>query len=297
MSVTADLNLSAAAGARPRRSSMLGPVRDAWRLGRVKFGVALTALVVAIALVGPLIAPHGPTAYVGLPFSASTSGAPLGTDYLGHDVISQVLNGGRFILWASFAATTLGVGLGLLVGVVAGISARRVDDTVMRLVDVIYAIPVIVLVLVFISILGSSEWLIIVLVGVAWVPQVARLARGITKDLATREFVDAARLIGVPRHKIISREILPNLAAPLLVEYGVRLTWSIGAIATISFLGFGIEPPHTDWGLMIKQNRTGLTTAPWGVLLPCLCIAAFTIGTNLIADGLARAFAGIDRSD
>jgi len=127
------------------------------------------------------------------------------------------------------------------------------------------------------------------------VPGVARVTRGITVEVATRDFVKAAQVLGVSRRRILVREILPNLMTPLLVEYTLRLTWAIAAIAAISFLGFGVQPPDTDWGLMINQNRNGLTIQPWAVVVPILCIAAFTIGTNSIGEGMSRAIAGVDR--
>src|SRR6185437_9519814 len=104
-------------------------------------------------------------------------------------------------------------------------------------------------------------------------------------------------LFGLPRRRILAREILPNATTPLLVEYGLRLTWSIALIAAVSFLGFGIQPPHADWGLMINENRTILTIQPWAVVMPAFCIAIFAVGTNFVAEGLSRAIAGIDRSE
>lgn len=275
-------------------SRAMVPIAGAWRLGRTKIGVLLTSAMVFVAIAGPTLAPHGLEDIVAVPFAPSAPGAPLGTDYLGHDVITHVLYGGRSILWEAFAAATLGVGAGIAWGVAAGCSRTWLDNTFMRIADVVYAIPLIVLVLVVLSVAPSSEALIVLLIAVAWAPQVARIARGLTKDVVNREFVEACRLIGVPRRRIVLREILPNAATPLLVEYGLRLTWAIAAIAAISFLGFGRQPPATDWGLMINQNRQGLTTAPWGTLLPCACIALFTIGTNLIADGLGRSVARVD---
>jgi peptide/nickel transport system permease protein len=114
-------------------------------------------------------------------------------------------------------------------------------------------------------------------------------------ELATHDFVAAAEALAVPRRRILLREVLPNLTTPLFVEFTLRLTWAIAAMAAISFLGFGVQPPSTDWGLMINQNRNGLTIAPWAVAIPVLCIALFTVGTNLIGEGMSRAVAGIDR--
>jgi peptide/nickel transport system permease protein len=121
------------------------------------------------------------------------------------------------------------------------------------------------------------------------------VTRGSSVEIVERDFVRAAEAIGEPRRKILLGEILPNVASPLLVEASLRLTYSVTLIASLSFLGFGVQPPAADWGLMINENRQGLTVQPWGVIAPVLAIALLTIGTSLIGDGVARASAGIER--
>jgi peptide/nickel transport system permease protein len=287
MSTTTLPEVAAAAPGRPRAR--------AWSLGVTRVGMALTAAVVVLALIGPALAPHPTAEFVGPPFSPPIDGAPLGTDNLGRDVLSGVLHGGRSLLWMAFAATALGVAAGIALGMVAGYSRNRLDDLIMRTLDVLYAFPYIVLVLLFVSMLGSSAWLIVLLVAVGWLPGVARTTRGITLDVCTREFVEAAEVLGTPRRTILRREVLPNLSTPLLVEFALRLTWAVGVIAGLSFLGFGVQPPASDWGLMINENRNGLAVNPWGVLAPIACIAVFAIGTNLMADGIGRTIARIDQ--
>lgn len=273
----------------------LRTLRRSLRYGRVRVGVVLLGLVVLVALIGPLVAPHDPDAVIGLPASAPSGQFPLGTDYLGHDVLSRVLWGGRSVLWMAFSAATLGVALGAAVGLLAAYAGSIADDLLMRGMDVILAFPQIVFVLLFVSLLGPKLGLIVVLVAVAWVPQVARVVRGITSDVVQREYVESAELIGLSRWRILTREVLPNVTTPLMVEYGLRLTWSIALIAAISFLGFGIQPPNADWGLMINENRNILTLQPWPILAPAVCIGVFAIATNLIAEGVGRAIAGVDR--
>jgi len=287
MSTTTLPSVAAAGPARPRRRAL--------SLGVTRVGIALTAAIVLLSLIGPALAPHASTEFVGPPFSPPIDGAPLGTDNLGRDVLSGVLNGGRSLLWMAFASTALGVAVGVALGMVAGYARNRLDDVIMRTLDVLYAFPYIVLVLLFVSMLGSPSWLIVLLVAVGWVPGVARTTRGITLETCTREFVEAAEVLGTPRRTILRREILPNLSTPLLVEFALRLTWAVGVIAGLSFLGFGVQPPASDWGLMINENRNGLAVNPWGVLAPISCIALFAIGTNLLADGIGRTIAGTDR--
>jgi peptide/nickel transport system permease protein len=273
----------------------LRTLRRSLRYGRVRVGVVLLGLVVLVALIGPLVAPHDPDAVVGLPASAPSGQFLLGTDYLGHDVLSRVLWGGRSVLWMAFSAATLGVALGAAVGLLAAYAGTLADDLLMRGMDVILAFPQIVFVLLFVSLLGPKLGLIVVLVAVAWVPQVARVVRGITSDVVQREYVESAELIGLSRWRILTREILPNVTTPLMVEYGLRLTWSIALIAAISFLGFGIQPPNADWGLMINQNQAGLTLQVWSILTPVLLIGIYAFGVNMMTEGLGRSAAAIDR--
>ena len=277
----------------PRMQTLLGSLR----YGRTRVGLGLVAFVVLLAVVGPLAAPHAPDAFVGTPSQSPSGRFPFGTDYLGHDVLSRVLWGGRSVVWMAFAAASLGVFAGAAIGLLAAYSRPLVDDLLMRGMDIVLAFPQVVFVLLFVSLLGPQLWLIVLLVAVSWVPQVARVARGITSEIVHCEYVESAELFGLPRRRILTREILPNATTPLLVEYGLRLTWSIALIAGVSFLGFGIQPPHADWGLMINENRTILTTQPWAIVVPALCIATFAIGTNFVAEGLARAIAGIDRQE
>lgn len=268
-------------------------VRRSLGYGSVRIGLALSAAVVLLALLGPFFAPHDPAEFVAPPFS-SGAGTLLGSDYLGEDVLSRVLWGGRTVVWMALSAATIGVVGGALIGLAAGYSRGIVGGLVMRGADVLLALPNIVLVLLFVSMLGSSLWMIVGLVALVWVPQVARIARAVTSEIVEREFIQAAEAIGLPRRHILIREVLPNLYTPLMIEYGLRLTWSIAWIATISFLGFGIQAPDADWGRMINENRAGLAIQPWGVVAPVICIAVFTIGTNLIAEGIARAAARLD---
>lgn len=279
------------------RGSRRHALADALRYGRTRIGLALIGFILLLAFVGPLAAPHPPDAFVGTPAQSPSANYPLGTDYLGHDVLSRLLWGGRSVVWMAFAAASLGVVFGAAVGLLAAYSRSFLDDALMRTMDVVLAFPQIVFVLLFVSLIGPRLWLIVLLVAVSWVPQVARVARGITLDVVHREYVESAELIGLPRRRVLAREILPNVTTPLMVEYGLRLTWSIALIAALSFLGFGIQPPNADWGLMINENRPIIAAQPWALVAPALCIAIFAIGTNFIAEGIARSIAGIDRRE
>jgi peptide/nickel transport system permease protein len=284
-----------AAVAPKRQRPLMVLLRRAWRLGRTKVGVGLLLLLAAVAVFGPFFAPHDPAEFVGAPFSKPNSTALLGTDTLGRDVLSRFLWGGRSILGMSVAATAIGLVLGVSIGLVAAYSRGRLDDVLMRLMDVILAFPSIVLALVVVSTAGPQIWLIILVVGFTTMPRVARVTRGASAEIVERDFVQAAEALGEPRRKILMGELLPNITSPLMVEASLRLTYAIGLIASLSFLGFGRQPPAADWGLMIHENQQGLTVQPWGVLMPVIAIAVLTIATSLIGDGLSRASAGIDR--
>ena len=270
-------------------------LRRAWRLPRTKVGVLLVLLLVGTAVFGPFFAPHDPTAFAGAPYAKPGSGIPLGTDALGRDVLSRFLWGGRSILGLSAAATAIGLVLGVSIGLMAAYSRGLLDDVLMRAMDVILAFPSIVLALVAVSTVGPKLWLIVLVVGLTTMPRVARVTRGASAELVERDFVQAAEALGEPRAKLLLGELLPNITSPLMVEASLRLTYAIGLIASLSFLGFGRQPPAADWGLMINENRVGLSIQPWGVLMPVIAIALLTIGTSLIGDGLSRASAGIDR--
>jgi peptide/nickel transport system permease protein len=267
----------------------------AWRQARTKIGLALVLLLVGCALIGPFFAPYAPTEFVGPPYEKPSADSPLGTDNLGRDVLSRFLWGGRSILALAVLSTALGVVLGVAVGLVAAYARNALDDVLMRAMDVILAFPQIVLALVAVATVGPKLWLLVLVVGITTAPRVARVVRGAALDVVERDFVRAAEGIGVPRRKILFGEVLPNVTSPLVVETSLRLTFSIALISALSFLGFGLQPPAADWGLMINENRLGLEIQPWGVVMPVIAIGLLTIGTSLVGDGFSRASIGIER--
>jgi peptide/nickel transport system permease protein len=272
-------------------------VSDAMRLWRTRIGVAIVALLVLVALAGPLVAPHSPTEFVAPPNSLPGGEATFGADSLGRDVLSRFLNGGRTVLWLAAASTLLGIVVGVVVGLVAAYSRNWLDDVLMRANDVLLAFPQIILVLLAVSALGPKLWLIVLTVGLTHAPRVARVIRGAALEVVERDFIKSAEVVGEKRWRIVFGELLPNVTSPLLVELGLRMTYSIGLVAAISFLGFGLQPPSADWGLMINENRLSITVQPWAVLLPVVAIGLLTVGTNLVTDGLSRALGGIDRRE
>jgi peptide/nickel transport system permease protein len=270
-------------------------VWSAARTPRGVIGLGLAMFVVLVAVIGPFIAPDPAAALVTLPFGKPSGHFLLGGDYLGRDVLSRVLDGGWVLLIMAACATAIGV----LGGAAAGISAAYLrgvsDGIIMRAADVILSFPQIVFALLLLSLLGPKLWLITVTVGVSHGPQVARVLRSATLDVSERDFVKAAELQGMRAPAVMRKEILPNLVSPLMVEAGLRLTYSILIIAGLAFLGFGPPPPAPSWGTMINENREGLPLNSWAVIVPALLIALLTIGTNVFTDAFARVSIGVDR--
>lgn len=280
--------------ARPKRA-WLATLRTALKYRRTQVGVVIALAILTIAFLGPLFAPYEPSQFVSKPFAKPSAEYLLGTDVRGRDVLSRVLHGGLAVVWMSVAAATVGMVLGTSIGMLAAYSRGWFGELLMRVMDVFLALPTIILVLMVVSLLGPQQWLIVLLVGISHMPQVARVAQGVASDVARRDFVLFAEALNVPRWKILYREILPNIMTPLLVEYGIRIVWAIAGIAALSVMGYGIQPPDADWGLLINENRGRLATRPIPVLAPALLIALFALGVNLIAEGLSATISGVAR--
>jgi peptide/nickel transport system permease protein len=285
-----DVLVPVAPTARPR-----GIFRTALRSWRTRAGLVLVSIVVGLAIIGPWVAPHGATEFVGTPNTRNVEGLLFGTDALGQDVWSRFLYGGRTILLLAVASTAIGLTVGTVIGLVAAYNRGRLDNLLMRTVDVLLSFPALLLLLVSITTLGRHYWVVILLASITVIPRVARVTRGAALGVVERDFIGAAEALGESRTHILGAEVLPNVAGPLLVEANLRLTYTIILISTIGFLGLGVALNQADWAQMINENRGVLSTQPWGVVLPILAIGLLTVGIGLIADGLGRAIAGIDR--
>lgn len=277
---------------------VLTPFQRFFAQRQAKVGVALTATIVALALIGPLLLPWA-TGYTATEFADQPfrSTGPFGTDNLGRDVLSRFLAGGLTLITLALLATAVGIIVGMLFGTVAAYTGGIVDSTLMRANDVLLAIPQLVFALLAVTVLGPQGWVLVMVLGLTHAPRVARVTRSAALNVINEDYIAAAEMYAMPRWRIIVREILPNITGPLTVEAGLRLTYSIGGIASLSFLGLGLQPPAPDWGLMINENRIALAVQPWGVMLPVFVIALLTIGTNLIADSIARASASTKVSE
>ena len=214
-----------------------------------------------------------------------------GTDRLGRDVFSRVIVGSRDILVIAPAATLLGTVLGTALGLITGYFRGTVDDVLSRLIEAVLALPVVLVGILALTSLGPSNITIIIVVGFVFAPVIARTVRAAVLSERELEYVSAARLRNEKTPYILFAEILPNVMGPVVVEFTVRLGYAIFVVATLSFLGLGVQPPSPDWGLQVFEHY-GLISGGfwWPVLFPAAAIAILVIGVNLIADGLTQAF-------
>jgi peptide/nickel transport system permease protein len=252
-------------------------------------GLAILVFWGVAAVVWPAIVPYGPTDFhLIAKFSSPSPAHWLGTDNFGRDVLSRILAGSSSVLFVSTSAAALGVAVGTALGLTAAFYGGPVEEILMRLMDILMAFPLIVIALLVIAVLGPSQTNVILVVALAFAPYNARVVRAAGLNQRAKDFVAAARLRGESGPYIILTEILPNISGTILVELTVRLALAIFTVATLSFLGLGIQPPTPDWGLMIAEGRQYYRIAPWIVLFPSLAIASLVIAINLVAEGLAR---------
>lgn len=281
-----------------RRQEWLHVLRSAARTARGATGLALVLITVAVAAIGPFVTPDPPNAVgVVVPFAKSSSAAILGGDILGRDVLSRVLAGGWKLLLLAVLATALGVVVGTAAGMVAAYFPGWRDSAVMRAVDVLLAFPQLVFALLLVSVLGDHLWLVVVAVGLSHAPQVARVIRSTALDVSERDYVRSVAIMGVRPSRVMAREILPNLVSPLMVEIGLRLTYSIIIMAGLGFLGFGFQPPDPTWGYMIRENQIGVTSNLWAVVAPVVPLVLLTIGVNTFTDAVTRVALGVERAE
>jgi len=258
------------------------------RQGAVGAGILL---VVALACVlGPYVAPYDPEKidFLGR-FAAPGARHWLGGDQLGRDVLSRLLTGARTTVPAALAATLLGTCAGALIGTLSAYLGGRWDEAIMRTVDAVMALPGLLLALLIASTLSSGGGGALAAISVAFAPGMARATRSVALAVRRQEYVAAAIARGESGAHIVLREMLPNVAAPVVVEITIRVAFAVMLFATLSFLGLGAQPPAPEWGLMVSEGRRFLHQAPWLVIAPGATIAFTAIGFNLLGDGLRDA--------
>lgn len=257
--------------------------------GSVMVGGTIFMIIVVLAVVGPWIAPYPyDEIHVQDRFQPPSATYLLGTDEYGRDVLSRVLYGTQLSLALGLGATLVSLLLGVPLGLLAGYHRGRIDEIVMRLLDILVSFPPIMLVLLILSVTEPALWKTAAAIGLLFAPALARITRSVVLNLAAEEFVVAAHARGESTHYILLRELLPNAWPPIIVEASLRITFAILVGAVLSFLGFGVQPPSADWGLMISQARTFLEQAPWIALSPGVAMCVTVIAVNLLGDGLRQ---------
>jgi peptide/nickel transport system permease protein len=246
-----------------------------------------------LAISAPALAPYGETQIVGVEFATWSAQHWLGTDDLGRDVLSRLLYGARNTIGIALVTTVIAFGVGGVAGLVAGTLRGWVDQVLARLVDVLMAVPSLILSLLMLAILGTSIVSMISIIALIESTRIFRLARALALGIGMFDYVGTARIRGEGLSWIIFREILPNAAAPLIAEFGLRFSFVFLFIATLSFLGLGIQPPAADWGSMVRDDATLIAYGQMSPLIPAGAIALLTLSVNLIVDWLVHQSSGL----
>lgn len=252
-------------------------------------GATITLLFILVAILGPFIAPYGANEIIASDARQPPSSTHwFGTDNLGRDVFSRVLLGAGEILLLAGLGTLLAVIAGTLLGLLAGYRGGLFDEVIMRVFDSLLALPALLLALLLLGTVGRSQNSILIVIFVVYTPIVARVVRSVVLAVKPQGFVEAARLIGESQSYILLREIIPSVLPTLSVESALRFSYAIFLVASLGFLGVGVQPPSPNWGLMVKEARIYASQIPWAIIFPAAAISIVVIGINLLADGMKR---------
>jgi len=253
------------------------------------FGASIVLLFLLLTLFAPRIAPYSATAQRASEARQAPSAEHLfGTDRLGRDVFSRVVWGTREVLGLAGVGTLLAVVAGAVIGLVASYQGGWVEEITFRLFDSLLAMPALLLALLLLGTVGPSRNSVMFVIVIVYTPIVARVVRSVVLGVKQKGFVEAARIQGEPTAYILFREILPSVLPALAVEAALRFSYSIFLVASLGFLGVGVQPPSPNWGLMVSEERNYVALTPWTMYFPVGAISLLIIGVNLLADGLKR---------
>lgn len=247
-------------------------------------GLILTGVFLFVAIFAQWLAPYGLGEIVGGVWEPISAKFPFGTDNLGRDLLSRMIFGAQTTILIAAMATILAFVLGSVLGFTAAVVGGWLDMTMSRLVDLLMAIPTLIMGLVVLSVLPSTTLILILVMGLLDSTRVYRLARAVAVDINVMEFVEAARLRGEGSWWVIFAEILPNALSPLIAELGLRFIYAVLFLSALSFLGLGVQPPEADWGGMVRENKDGIVFGIPAALIPAAAIALLAISVNLVAD-------------
>lgn len=267
----------------------------AWRRApaSAQFGLVVIAAYAVVALLAPLIAPFGESQVVGSQYELWGDRFLLGTDHLGRDMLTRLIYGIRNTVAIALVTTALSFVLGVMLGLLVAVVGGWLDQALSRLVDVLIAIPHLVFTLVLLTIFGSSVLSLVLIVAVLDSTRIFRLTRAVAMNVAVLEFVEASRLQGESLLWIMTREILPNIVAPLVAEFGLRFCFVFLTISALSFLGLGLHPPTADLGSMVRENAMLITYGDVTPLLPAGTIALLAVAVNFVVDWFLHTASGL----
>ena len=247
-------------------------------------GLVLTGTFLFVAVFAQWIAPYAVDDSTGGQWEGFSAAHWLGTDTIGRDILSRLIYGAQITIFVALASSILAFSLGAFVGFLAAVKGGWIDQVLSRIVDLVMAVPSLIVALVMLSVLPLNLTVLILVIGILDSTRVFRLSRAVAVDITVMDYVEAAKLRGEKGGWVIFREILPNALSPLVAEFGLRFIFAVLFISTLSFLGLGIQPPLADWGGMVKENKDGLIYGKSAALLPAAAIAALAISVNLVAD-------------
>ena len=269
-------------------------LKQLWRAPlSAKFGLLVILLYILVALFAPVLAPFGETQVVGEGFAPWGGQFLLGTDNLGRDMFSRLVYGARNTLGIAFLTTALAFLLGGSCGLIAAIKGGWVDQGLSRVVDILMAIPQLIFALLILSVVGTTATSLVLVIALLDATRVFRLSRAVAMNVVVQDFVEAARLRGEGLYWLVSREVLPNAAAPLIAEFGLRFCFVFLFISALSFLGLGIQPPTADWGSMVRDNAVLITFGDISLLLPALAVALIMVSVNFVVDWMLHKSSGL----
>jgi peptide/nickel transport system permease protein len=250
-------------------------------------GLFMAFCVVIIALISPWISPYDPISQdMNVQHAPPSWAHPFGTDSYGRDQLSRILWGSRVSLVVGILSVLLAMAAGIPLGMIGGYKGRRIDNLVLRFIDIFMSFPIVILGLLVLAVMGPGLMKIVIAIGVALTPRIARLARGSTLSIKGKEYIEAARAVGQNDRKIMMIHVLPNIFGDILVMGTLWVATAIIVEASLSFIGLGVRPPTPSWGAMIRDGLDQLTNAPWLSIFPGLAIFVSVFSFNLIADGL-----------
>lgn len=257
------------------------------------FGMVVIAIYIFVAVFAPFVAPFGETEVVGEQFEPWSEQFILGTDNLGRDTLSRIVYGARNTVGIAILTTAVAFLIGSFFGLLAATLGGWVDQLLGRLVDVMMAIPTLIFALLVLTIVGTSVFNLVLVIGILYSTSVFRLARAVSMNVVVMDFVEVSKLRGEGLLYIIRHEILPNILPPLVAEFGLRFCFVFLFISALSFLGLGLQPPTADWGSMVKDNATLITFADITPLVPAGAIALLTVAVNFVVDWFLHLTSGL----